>query len=209
MMRSSSILLGLLVIAFLQGPAPAVADPVALRQAGEDRQLSLEAGWRDATVAWWFRPDLGLAVDVGLRGQAVGLSLGGRLALLDGPRHWGVDVFFAGGLRVLLPEPGLALTLTPAIAAGSRGPVIATLGLALPAAARLGSKQARLPILVELRLGGQPGPVSFGVRGALGAVLAPGEPVSVAMQWSAWLSVRLPDPGPTDALPDRDEEPAS
>jgi len=203
-MRPPVALTALLVVALLLGSAPALADPVALRQAGADREVSLEVGWRDATLALWFRPDLGLAVDVGLRGQAVGLSLGGRLALLDGPRHWGVDLFLAGGLRVLLPEPGLALTLTPAIAAGSRGPVIATLGLALPAAARLGSKQARLPILVELRLGGQPGPVSFGVRGALGAVLAPGEPVSVAMQWSGWFAVRLPDPGPTDALPDRE-----
>ena len=194
----------LLFAALLLGPTMAFADPVALRLAGEDRQVGLEVGWRDLTVAWWFRPDLGLAVDVGLRGQAVGLSLGGRVALLDGPRRWGVDVFLAGGLRVLLPEPGLALTLTPAIAAGSRGPVVATLGLALPAAARLGSKQARLPVLVELRLGGQPGPVSFGVRGALGPVFAPGEPVSVAMQWSGWLSVRLPDPGPTDDLPDRE-----
>ncbi len=204
MMRSSAALSALLVAALLLGVAPASADPVALRQAGTEREVSLEVGWRDATLAFWFRPDLGLAVDVGLRGQAVGLSLGGRLALVDGPRHWGVDFFLAGGMRVLLPEPGLALTLTPAIAAGSRGPVIATLGLALPVSARLGSKQARLPILVELRLGGQPGPVSFGVRGALGAVLAPGEPVSVAMQWSAWFTVRLPEPGPTDAPPDRE-----
>ena len=120
------------------------------------------------------------------------MSFGARKALADGPRGWGVDVFLSGGFRALLADPGLALTLTPAIAAGSRGPVVATLGLALPMAARVGNPQARLPMLVELRLGGQPGPVSFGVRGALGPVFAPGVSAAVAMQWSAWFSVKLP-----------------
>ena len=38
----------------------------------------------------------------------------------------------------------------------------------------------------------EPGPVSFGLRAALGPVFAPGEPAWVATQWSAWFGVRLP-----------------
>ncbi len=189
-------LAALLVAAVLVQPGQASADPVSLRLPGTSRQLALEAGWRDVTLAWWFRDDLGVAVDVGLRGEAVGLSFGGRFAPVDGPQGWGVDLFLSGGLRALVADPGLALTLTPAVAAGSRGPVLATVGVALPMAVRLGQPQARLPVLIELRLGGQPGPVSFGVRVALGPVFAPGDPVSVAMQWSTWLALRMPPSSP-------------
>lgn len=180
------------LLALLLLPAVASADPVGLRLPGSTPQLVVEAGWRDASVALWFKDELGVAVDVGLRGEAVGGSFGVRHALVENDRGLGVDAFLSAGLRGLIADPGLALTLTPAIAAGSRGDLLATIGVAAPIVARLGRPEARVPVLVEVRLGGQPGPVSFGVRGALGAVLVPGEPIAAALQWSGWFAVELP-----------------
>lgn len=193
--RRGRLLPLLALVAALALPSAVSADPLALRHAGERRELVVEGGPHEVAAAIWLSPELGLAVDVGLRGQAVGAHFGWRRTLVQGPRGWGAAVFVSGGLRALITEPGLALSLTPAVAAGSFGKGIATLGLALPASAQVGGDQARLPILIELNLGARPAPVSFGVRGALGPVLAPGRTVTVAMRWSAWLTIELPDKG--------------
>lgn len=188
-MRAALLLLALLLA------SPAVADPVALRAPGQGRELVVEAGWPSISVAWWSRGGFGLALDVGTLGQAAGLSGGGRFVLTEGPLGWGVDAYVAGGLELLIADPGLTLTFTPALSVGSRGVVIATLSVAAPMALRLGEQQARLPVQAELRLGARPGPVSFGVRGALGAVLSPGQPVAASLQWSLWIALTPPATG--------------
>jgi len=152
----------------------------------------IEGGSHDLVLAGWLLPNLGIALDVGTRGQAVGLSVGYRRTLLQGPKGWGLSVFASGGLRTLLTEPGLALTATPALVAGSFGKGIGTVGVAVPFAVRVGSPLARIPVLIEANVGGRPGPVSFGLRGAIGPVFVPGEPTAIALQWSAWVALALP-----------------
>ena len=179
----------LLLLALSSPAPPAAADPLALRHGGPERGLVVEGGWPTVSAGWWVGPGLGLAVDWRLPAGAIGASLGTRTTVSNGPRHGGVDLFGAGGALVPLVDPGLALTATPAVQAGKRGPTThVTIGLAAPVELLLVPRaQLRLPVLLELRFGGKLGPLWLGLRGGIGPVLtAPGDP-GFALQWSLWL----------------------
>jgi len=124
-------------------------------------------------------------------------SVGTHAAVFQGPRHGVVDLFVAGGVLVPTIDPGLALTATPAIQLGKRSEVgHATFGLAAPIEALLApTLRLRLPVLLELRFGGNLGPFWLGVRGGAGMVLSAPGAAAFTAQWSVW--VRIPaGPGP-------------
>ncbi len=178
-----------LLLALIAGTAS--ADPLALRHGGPAPAVVVDAGWPTASVGAWLGPRTGFAVDLRLPASAVGVAMGTRHTRSDGPKHGGVDVFVAGGVLVPTLEPGVALTATPAIQAGHRGErAHVTVGLAAPIEALLVPRAAiRAPALLELRLGGNLGPLWLGVRGALGAVFASGSPPGFTVGWSLWLRI--------------------
>ncbi len=118
--------------------------------------------------------------------------MGTRKAVADGPKHGGVDLFVAGGVLMPLIDPGVALTATPAIQLGKRGPTThLTIGLAAPLEVLLApSLQLRAPVLLELRLGGNLGPLWLGLRGGAGPVVTAPGATGFTLQWSLW--VRIP-----------------
>lgn len=171
--------------------APAAADPMALRHDVEDKALVIEGGWPNLSVGYWVGPKLGLAVAWRLPAAAISASMGTRKTLSQGPKDGGVDLFIAGGLLVPTIIPGIAVTATPAIQMGKRAPKgHFTFGIAAPIEALLAPRaQLRVPVLLELRLGGKLGPLWLGLRGGLGPVLyAPGAPGFV-VQWSVWIRI--------------------
>ncbi len=180
----------------LATPRTAAADPLALRHGQPERGVIVEGGWPSVSAGVWLKPRLGLALDWRLPAAAAGLSIGTRRTLADGPRHGGVDLFVAGGVLVPFIEPGVALTATPAIQAGHRGGIAhVTIGLAAPIEARLAPEpQLRLPLLLELRLGFNLGPLWLGLRGGLGAALNTGGAGTILAHWSVWVRVPVADP---------------
>ncbi len=187
-----TLLLGLLLTTCA---VQAAAEPLALRHGGEDRALIVDGGWPNLSVGYWIGPKLGLAVGWRLPAAAVSVSLGTRKTLVHGPRHGGGDVFVSGGMLVPLTDPGVAVTATPAIQFGKRGPTThVTLGFAAPIEFLMTPRaQLRAPVLLELRAGGNLGPFWIGLRGGVGPVLTCPGATGFAIQWSLW--VRVPGVG--------------
>jgi hypothetical protein len=169
----------------------ASADPTSLRHGVEAQTLVVEGGWPTLSAGYWLGPGFGLAVDWRLPAAAVSGSVGTRKTLAHGPKHGVVDLFFAGGLLVPLVDPGIAVTATPAIQLGKRGPKSrATIGLAAPIEALLSPRpQLRVPVLLELHLGGNLGPFWLGVRGGVGPILSLPGATGFTLQWSLWVRV--------------------
>lgn len=170
---------------------PAAAEPLALRHGGEDRALIVEGGWPNLSVGYWLGPKLGLAVDWRLPAAAISVSVGTRETLVHGPRHGGVDVFVSGGMLVPLIDPGLAVTATPAVQFGKRGPTThVTLGFAAPLEFLMTPRtQLRAPVLLELRAGGNLGPFWIGLRGGVGPIVTYPGATGFTVQWSLWVRV--------------------
>ena len=170
---------------------PAAAEPLALRHGIDAKALVVEGGWPNISVGYWVGPRLGLAVDWRLPAAAISASIGTRKTLSQGPKHNGVDVFVAGGVLVPTILPGVAFTATPAIQMGKRGPKSHfTFGIVAPIEAQLSPRTVlRVPVLLELRLGGDVGPLWIGLRGGAGPVLyAPGT-TGFVIQWSVWFRI--------------------
>lgn len=174
--------MSMLVLLSVLLPGLAHADPGALRAPVADATVTGEVGLPTTSAAWWPRDGLGVAVHLRAPGASLGASIGTRALHTDA---WGVDAFLAGGLTVPLRDPGLAVTLSPAIRAGWRGPTAeAGLGLALPLAVGLvggGIEQvgARVPVLLEPAFGVDVGPVRLGATLSAGPVFVPGAPTGV------------------------------
>lgn len=185
----------LLVLTFACA-APAAADPLALRHAVAGKTLVVEGGWPNVSVGYWVGPRLGLAVDWRLPAAAISASVGTAKTVSQGPKYGGVDLFFAGGLLVPLVTPGVAVTATPAIQLGKRGPKSHfTFGIAAPIEALLTPQpQLRAPLLLELRLGGEVGPLWIGLRGGAGPVIMLPGAMGFAMHWSLWIRVPTGSP---------------
>ncbi len=169
-------------IALLLVSLSAGADPGALRAPVADAAFVGEIGAPTSSVAAWLGDGFGVAADVRAPGASVGLSVGTRALHADG---WGVDTFLAGGLTVPLRDPGVALTLSPAVRLGWRGPRLDTgLGVAVPLAVGLAGGGmdgvgARLPVLLEPAFGTRVGPVRLGGTVSFGPVFVPGAPTGV------------------------------
>lgn len=169
--------------------APAAADPLALRHGIEGKALVIDGGWPNLSVGYWVGPRLGLAVEWRLPAAAISGSVGTRKTVSHGPKHNGVDLFIAGGLLVPTILPGIAVTATPAIQLGKRGPKSHfTFGIAAPLEALLAPRaQLRVPVLLELRLGGKLGPLCVGLRGGAGPVFTAPGTTGFTLQWSLWI----------------------
>ncbi len=190
-MRALAVTLVFFLAAFASGPA--AADPITLRQGDPRQSLVLQAGWPQAGVAWWLRPELGLAVAWRLPAAAIEASLGTRRRVALGTGPWALDLFLAGGLLAPMVDPGLAVSATPAIQLGRRGARgELDLGLALPLELQvLSARQLRAPLLLEAGFGVDLGPVAIGARGGLGPVLSAPGALGFAVQWSLWLRAPL------------------
>jgi hypothetical protein len=171
--------------------SPAAADPLALRHGVDGRAVVVEGGYPSISAGYWVGPALGLALDWRLPAAAVSGSIGTRKTVAQGPRHGGVDLFVAGGLLVPLVDPGVAITASPAIQMGRRGPKgHVTFGVAAPMEALLVPRaRLRIPVLLELRVGGNLGPLWLGLRGGVGPVLNFPGATGFTVQWSLWVRV--------------------
>jgi hypothetical protein len=173
---------GLLAGLALLLPSAAAADPGALRAPVGGAALVGEVGAPTTSAAWWPNEGLGVAVHLRAPGASVGASVGTRALHADG---WGVDAFLAGGFTVPLRDPGVAVTVSPAVRAGWRGPKVeGGVGLAVPLAVGLAGGGvdgvgARLPLLLEPAVGFRLGPVRLGATLSAGPVFALGAPIGL------------------------------
>ncbi len=162
----------------------ASADPLALRVPGSGAQVVVAGGWPQVSAGFWLKNEVGVAVDGYLNGSSLGIAVGTRGSLTRARVGWGIDGFVAMGVFFPLLNPGFGLSFTPALHLGYRGERFrAVVGLASPLAFRLApGEEARLPLLVELQLGGKPGPVWIGAQVGMGPVGLPGQSSQISLQ---------------------------
>ncbi len=198
--------MSLLILAALVG-APASADPLILRAPlPPTASVGLAAGAPSLAAGGWFSQQLGAAVELVDGGAAVGVSAGSRTNLLGSDDRWGLDAYLAGGVAIPLIDPGLALTVTPALQGGWRGDrVRATLAIASPTQLRLTGFQAKLPVVAEPWLLFRAGSVWFGAQGGFGIAPVPGYSMSYVLQGSAVIAGAFN--GPREAGQRRTPEP--
>jgi hypothetical protein len=169
------------------------ADPIALRVPVERRGMVLAAGAPEVSVGWWFTRRFGIAAEWRLPASAVGASVGARWTLVGEALGWGVDAVVAVGAVVPLIDPGVALSVTPSLVGRWRGErVVVATSVAAPTVARfLPMPDLRLPLLVELWLGGRVGAWWAGVHGGVGSTWVPGLAWSGAFQGTVYVGHAL------------------
>ena len=176
-------------LAWLVTMETAVAAPNGLRNAIAHPGPSVEIGSKGYSLTMWPSDKMGLGLNVGARGERASLSIGTTHWLWRSDGLWGARADLSGGVEALFTDPGIAVLATPSIALVRQGPAAVAIGLVAPTAFRLNSPELRLPILAETHLGTQSGQVSWGVRGAIGAIYTPGAPIASALEWSVWAAL--------------------
>ena len=175
----------------------AQADPIALR--APQGAATMVIGVPDSSVAIWTSRRLGFSLDVHPL-SAVGASVGVRSDLFRRPSGFGLAWSLAGGPVVPVFDPGLGVSLSPALALGwADSKVDATIGVSVPAEFRLvPGADLRLPLLGEIWLGGRVGPVRIGGTLAAGQMWLLSAPSELAFHLGGYLSVlpRLRRPAP-------------
>lgn len=170
----------------------AFADPVALRAPAGD--IAVVVGVPDSSAGVSVTSHVGVSVDVHAF-DAVGASIGYRRDVFRRPTGFGLELAIAGGPMVPLRDPGLAVSATPSVALGwARGPVDATLGVAVPAVARLTGPGLRLPVLGELWVGGRVGHARVGGTLGVGQMWILGAPTELGWHAGLYTAVSLGRP---------------
>ncbi|GDX82828.1 hypothetical protein LBMAG42_46390 [Deltaproteobacteria bacterium] len=172
----------------------AFADPIALRAPSGD--VAVVVGVPDSSAGFSITPHFGVSVDVHPF-DAVGASIGYRHDVFRRETGFGLEVAVAGGPTVPLLDPGLAVSATPSLSLGwARGPVDATIGVAVPAVAGLTGFSLRFPVLGEVWLGGKIGPARVGGTFGAGQMWILGAPTELGWHGGLYVAVALRRPTP-------------
>lgn len=167
----------------------AFADPIALRAPSAD--VAVVLGVPDSSAGLALTSHVGVSVDVHAF-DSVGASVGYRRDAFRRESGFGLELAIAGGPTLPLVDPGLALSATPSLALGwARGPVDATIGVAVPAVARLTGLGLRLPVLGEVWLGGRVGPARVGGTLGAGQMWILGAPTELGWHGGLYATVAL------------------
>lgn len=165
----------------------AFADPIALRAPSAD--VAVVLGAPDSSAGFSVTSNVGVSVDVHAF-DAVGVSIGYRHDVFRRDTGFGLELAIAAGPTVPLLDPGLAVSATPSLALGwARGSLDATVGVAVPAVARLNGFGLRLPVLGEVWLGGRIGSARVGGTFGAGQMWILGAPTELG--WHAGLYVAV------------------
>lgn len=170
--------------------ASAHADPIALRGPAWGRVLAVMPGLPELSAAWWVRPAVGFALEWRFPASAAGASVGTRWTVIGDTLGWGVEVHIAGGVMVPLLDPGVGLSVTPAVHGRWRDEHLHVgASVAVPAVLRVApGADLRVPPVIELWFALHFGRLSFGLHGNVGSVYVPGLDWSTTYQGSLYLA---------------------